>query len=283
MSRRSSVRLLAIASGLAAATALATPAAFAATPTAAHFGSAHSAAAARQPHQAQISAALARRESHPLRLDRQARRRNDTVTSGNWSGYAATGNSGSYTSVTSSWVQPAVSCGSQDTYSSFWVGLDGYDNSALEQTGTEADCINGQAEYGAWWEVLPASESPWSVTVEPGDQLTATVTDNGDGTFTMTLADSTQGWNQTTTQQGSSGYQDSSAEVIAEATQVNGQIADLSDFGSVNFTGSAADGNALDSYSPTGIAMQNQDSGDTMAQPGDISNGSFTDTWENSN
>jgi len=272
MPRRTSVRLLAIASGLAAATAIASPSAIAAPAHTAHH-----------PHHAQVGAALAHRESHPLRLDRGAHRRNDSVTSGNWSGYAATGNSGSFTSVTSSWVQPSISCGSQDTYSSYWVGLDGYDNSALEQTGTEADCINGQAEYGAWWEVLPAAETPWSVDVEPGDQLTATVTDNGDGTFTMTLADSTENWTQTTTQQGSSGYQDSSAEVIAEATDVGGQIANLSDFGTVDFTGAAADGNALDSYSPTGIVMQNQDSGDTMAQPGTISDGSFADTWENSN
>ncbi|QMU71153.1 G1 family glutamic endopeptidase [Streptacidiphilus sp. P02-A3a] len=271
MSRRSTVRLLGIATGLVAAAAFASPSAQAAAPTAHHQ------------HHARVSAALAHRESHPLRPDRNTRRHNDTVTSGNWSGYAATGDSGSYTSVTSSWVQPAISCGSQDTYSSYWVGLDGYNNSALEQTGTEADCIGGQAEYGAWWEVLPASESPWSVDVEPGDQLTATVTDNGDGTFTMTLDDSTEGWNQTTTQQGSSGYQDSSAEVIAEATDVGGQIASLSDFGTVDFTGAAANGQALDSYAPTGIVMQNQDSGDTMAQPGSISDGSFADTWENSN
>ncbi|QMU78701.1 hypothetical protein GXW83_26325 [Streptacidiphilus sp. PB12-B1b] len=270
MSQRTPARLLAIATGIITAAALAAPAAHAAQPG----------PAAHHRHAAQVSASLARRESHNLRL-RHRTRRNDTVTSGNWSGYAATGSSGSYTSVTSSWVQPSVSCGSQDTYSSFWVGLDGYDNSALEQTGTEADCINGQAQYGAWWEVLPASESPWSVDVEPGDQMTATVTDNGDGTFTMTLSDGTQGWNQTTTQQGSSGYQDSSAEVIAEATQVDGQIADLSDFGTVDFTGSDADGNALDSYAPTGIVMQNQDSGDTTAQPGAISDGSFADTWEN--
>ncbi len=273
MSQRTPARLLTIAVGITAAAALAAPNALAASP---HAAAHHHARAA------QISAALARHESHPLRVLRRARK-NDTNTSGNWSGYAATGSSGSYTSVPSSWVQPAVTCGDQDTYSSFWVGLDGYNNSALEQTGTEADCINGQAEYGAWWEVLPAAESPWSVTVQPGDQLTATVTDNGDGTFTMTLSDETQGWNQTTTQQGSDGYQDSSAEVIAEATEVNGQIANLSDFGTVDFTGSDANGNALDSYSPTGIVMQNQSSGDTKAQPGAILDGSFSDTWENSN
>ena len=279
MSKKTPARLLALSAGLLTAAALGTPAAFAAAP---HPAAAHRSGPAR------VSAALARQESHRLLRSpgtragaRPGARKNDSVTSGNWSGYAATGSSGSYTSVSSSWVQPSISCGSQDTYSSFWVGLDGYDNSALEQTGTEADCIGGQAEYGAWWEVLPAAETPWNATVEPGDQLTATVTDNGDGTFTMTLADSTQGWNQTTTQQGSSGYQDSSAEVIAEATDVNGQIADLSDFGTVDFTGSEADGNALDSYAPTSITMQNQSSGDTMAQPGSLSDGSFADTWEN--
>jgi Peptidase A4 family len=275
MPTRTLVRLTALSAGLLTAAALAAPTAFAA-PGAATAPSAH--------HQrpVRVSAALARHESHHLHLLHHARR-NDSVTSGNWSGYAATGSSGSYTSVTSSWVQPAVNCGSEDTYSSFWVGLDGYDNSALEQTGTEADCIGGQAEYGAWWEVLPAAETPWSVTVAPGDQLTATVTDNGDGTFTMTLSDSTEGWSQTTTQQGSSGYQDSSAEVIAEATDVNGQIASLSDFGTVDFTGSDANGSPLDGYSPTSITMQNQDSGDTLSQPGSISDGSFADTWENSN
>lgn len=31
-------------------------------------------------------------------------------TSTNWSGYAVTGNNGAFTSVTSSWTQPAVKC-----------------------------------------------------------------------------------------------------------------------------------------------------------------------------
>ncbi len=64
-------------------------------------------------------------------------------------------------------------------------------------------------------ELLPAPESPYPVTVKPGDALTASVIDNG--TFTMSLADSTQGWTKTTTHAGSPGYQDSPAEVIAEA------------------------------------------------------------------
>ena len=266
MTQRSSLRLFAVAAAGVAAAAFGTPAAFAA-PAAVHTNA-----------PAQITAAQASHESHVLQRTQQAGK-NTTVSSTNWSGYAAVGSSGAYKSVSSSWVQPAVTCSSKATYSSFWVGLDGYSNSALEQTGTEADCISGKATYGAWWEVLPASESAYSVTVKAGDSLTATVTDNGNGTFTMTLADSTENWTKTTTHAGSSGYQDSSAEVIAEATDVNGQIAKLSNFGTVNFTNSTAGGTALGSLSPNEIVMEGT-SGDVKAQPGAISGGSFSDVWK---
>jgi Peptidase A4 family len=264
MSQRIAVRILALGAAGAVA-AFVGPAAFAAQ-----------SAPARQARPAQISQATAQQESHGLHA--LSSLKNTTVSSTNWSGYAATGGTGAYKSVSASWVQPAVTCSSKNTYSSFWVGLDGYSNSALEQTGTEADCISGRAEYGAWWEVLPASESAYSVTVAPGDHLTGTVVDNGNGTFTMTLADSTEGWTKTTTHAGSSGYQDSSAEVIAEATEVNGAIAKLSNFGTVTFTGATADGTALGSLSPTEIVMAG--SSDTKAQPGAISGGTFSDVWK---
>ena len=61
-------------------------------------------------------------------------------TSTNWSGYAVAG--GTYTTVTASWVQPAVTC-SGTAYSSFWVGIDGDTSNTVEQTGTEADCSSG--------------------------------------------------------------------------------------------------------------------------------------------
>jgi hypothetical protein len=257
---RSFVRAAAL--GVAAATALfAAPAAFATTTSA----------------PLQISSAQAHQETHGLHA--LGHRSNTTVTASNWSGYAATGSSGAFTSVSASWTQSAVTCSSKTTYSSFWVGLDGYSNSALEQTGTEADCIRGKATYGAWWEVLPASESAYSVTVKAGDALSASVVDNGDGTFTMTLADSTEGWTKTTTADGSSGYEDSSAEVIAEATEVNGSIAKLSDFGTVTFNNAEANGTALGSLSPTEIVMTG--TSDTKAQPGSISGGTFSDTWKN--
>lgn len=126
--------------------------------------------------------------------------------------------------------------------------------------------------------MLPAAESPYSVTVKAGDSLSASVVDNGNGTFTMTLTDSTEGWSKSTTANGSSGYQDSSAEVIAEVTSVNGRIASLSNFGTMSFTNATADNSPLGNYSPTEIVMAG--TRDVKAQPGPISGGTFSDTWE---
>ena len=56
----------------------------------------------------------------------------------NWSGYAGT--TGTYTSVSASWTEPTGTCSGSAKYSSFWVGLDGYNSSSVEQTGSEVDC-----------------------------------------------------------------------------------------------------------------------------------------------
>ena len=51
-----------------------------------------------------------------------------------------TATTGTYTSVSASWTQPG-SCSGGDQYAAFWVGLDGYSSSSVEQTGSEVDCI----------------------------------------------------------------------------------------------------------------------------------------------
>ena len=86
-----------------------------------------------------------------------------TATSSNWGGYViapATGNSAtsvSVTSVSGSWTVPKVTCGkgSSTEYASFWVGIDGWDSSTVEQTGTDSDCSNGKPSYYAWYEFYP--------------------------------------------------------------------------------------------------------------------------------
>jgi hypothetical protein len=160
------------------------------------------------------------------------------VESTNWSGYAAT--TGTFTSVTASWTQPTGTCTSGDQYSAFWVGLDGYSSSTVEQTGSEVDCIGKTAEYYAWYEAYPKASMDYNEPVKAGDSFTATVSYVTTPTteFVLTIADGTQGWSKTT-DVSVSGAKRSSAEVIAEAPccTLFGGILPLTDFGTVNFTG----------------------------------------------
>ena len=88
----------------------------------------------------------------------------------NWSGYAVTGGTDAFNSVSASWTEPTATCDDSGTeYSSFWVGLDGYNSSSVEQTGTDADCDGGSPDYYGWYEMYPADPVYYSNTVKPGD------------------------------------------------------------------------------------------------------------------
>lgn len=159
--------------------------------------------------------------------------------SSNWSGYAETG---SYTSATATWTVPTVTTTSDDRYSSDWVGIDGYNNSDLIQLGTEQDSIGGQAQYQAWWEILPAAETPIdSVSISPGDSITATIQSNGDGTWNMSLTDNSNGQSFSTTQSYSG--PGASVEYIEEAPEVGGSIASPAELSQSDFSGLTANGN----------------------------------------
>src|SRR4051812_35832181 len=79
----------------------------------------------------------------------ESRRLLSTAYSTNWSGYAAVTNlsspaPNSVTAVSGSWVVPTVTGSRQgSSYSSAWVGIDGFSDSTVEQIGTEQDVING--------------------------------------------------------------------------------------------------------------------------------------------
>ena len=199
-------------------------------------------------------------------------------TSTNWSGYAVTG--GRYTSVSSSWTQPAASC-SGTAYSSFWVGLDGDTSNTVEQTGTDADCSGSTPHYYAWYEMYPKYPVNYSNTVKPGDHMSASVTTNGSGSFTLTISDSTQGWSRTTTARLKSAKL-ASAEVIAEAPSSSGGVLPLANFGTVSFSGATVNGSVL-TGTTAGLDKITMQSGSTVkAQPGSISNGAFSVAWKHS-
>jgi hypothetical protein len=163
---------------------------------------------------------------HPKVSERAAR--NAGWASSNWSGYARTG---TYTRVTGGWVVPSVASSRKATYSSQWVGIDGFNNSNLIQTGTEADYYNGSAHYAAWWEILPAAETVIpSITVRPGDHMTASITKGSGSTWTITITDTTtsKSFSTVKTYTGPG----TSAEWIEEAPSVGGRIAPLARYSS---------------------------------------------------
>jgi Peptidase A4 family len=216
------------------------------------------------------------------RVGRTFSRTGSEAESTNWSGYAGT--TGTYTSVSASWTQPKATCTSGDQYAAFWVGLDGYSSDTVEQTGSEVDCIGKTAEYYAWYEAYPAASSNYSNTVEAGDQFTATVTYEGSNVFALYIDDITEGWSHTTdvTVKGAAR---SSAEVIAEAPccTVFGGILPLTDFGTVNFTGSMANGSALGNAGGlTEIIMVDNAGRDKDTVSSLTSGENFSCTWERS-
>ena len=199
----------------------------------------------------------------------------------NWSGYALTGSSGAYRSVSASWTVPAVTCSSGNRYASFWVGLDGYGSRArsVEQTGTDADCTGRKAEYNGWYEIYPAEPVYFRTKVMPGDHLTASVKFHGAGTFTLVLTDSTRGWSHTVTKN-ETGLARSSAEVITEAPSSTKGVLPLADFGTIRFAGSRVNGKVLRKLHPIRIVMIDggglaKDSTSALGAAG----GAFHNTW----
>ena len=209
-------------------------------------------------------------------------------TSSNWAGYAvgypnvSRPKAGSVSDVSGSWVVPAVTGGdvSGNTYSSVWVGIDGYASNTVEQIGTEEDWINGQAVYSAWYEMYPQYPVTISMVISPGDTITAKVEytttpvasnkgkgsgkGNGNGgggknsgSFVLTLTDITTGASYTTVQTSNSAKR-SSAEWIVEAPWAGG-VLPLADFGTVTFTNASFTINGTTSSNIAGLGSATYD------------------------
>jgi hypothetical protein len=202
------------------------------------------------------------------------------LQSSNWAGYAAKGPQKTFTSVSASWVEPTGKCTSGTSYSSFWVGLDGYSSSTVEQTGTSVDCSGGSPQYYAWFEMYPKFPKTLPLTIKPGDHISASVTTDGAGNFTLSLSDTTTGKHFSTTKVLTTAKL-KSAEVIAEAPSSGstGQVLPLTNFGKVNFTAAKFNGANMGASNPDSITMV-QSNGNPKATPSALSGGTaFSVTW----
>jgi len=192
-----------------------------------------------------------------------------------WGGYAVTG--GSYDAVTGNWTVPALNCSATAGDISFWSGLDGWTSSTVEQIGLDAVCTkSGQVQYNPWVEMYPANSIYFSDPVKAGDTMTSSVTTNGSGSFTLVLADPTQGWTKTYTKSLKSAAL-SSAEVIVEAIGSQ-EIPPCPDFSSIQFSDVTANGGAF-AAAGTVNSTNLERNGVLLTQDGTLSGTSFPVSW----
>ena len=211
-------------------------------------------------------------------------------TSSNWAGYAALTNlqkpqNSAVTDVKGSWTVPSVSCTSTNSYSSFWIGIDGYSSNTVEQIGTDSDCSSGKAVYYAWYEMYPKYPVNLKMAISPGDLITAEVKFLGSGNFQLTITDLTTGATFLTTQKSPSAKR-SSAEWIAEAPW-SGGVLPLAKFGTVSFTSAQATlnghpGSISDTAWQNDAITMTTSSGAPKATPSTLSSdgSSFSITWK---
>jgi hypothetical protein len=209
------------------------------------------------------------------------------VQSTNWSGYADTGSG--FSKVTSSWTEPTgVSSGRRTTsLAAFWVGIDGYSSSTVEQDGTLIESYEGTVYYYDWWEIYPENDVQVVNDVSPGDHITSTVTRSGDE-YTLSVTDSTNTADSFSTTQTYSGAADSSAEWIAEAPSGSSGVYPLTDFGTWTDSGSSvtegSTSGVISSFTDDEITQVNGSTDAVEDQPGPLnsSGNGFTTTWESS-
>jgi len=216
-------------------------------------------------------------------------------TSTNWSGYAVETNlvtpaANAVTDVKGSWMVTTVTpTPPYSAYSASWIGIDGYSSGTVEQIGTEADWVNGKAVYSAWYEMYPKwSKTISSLTVRPGDVMTAEVAYTTKNGFVLTLRDTTTSRTFTTSQKSGAANR-SSAEWIVEAPWSGGTLP-LANFGVIPFTGASATINrhtgtisdGLWQYDPLTMVGS---TGTTLAVPSSLTAGgsAFSMTWKASN
>ncbi len=209
-------------------------------------------------------------------------------SSTNWSGYADDSTGGhTYTSITGNWTQPTITCTSATSLAVFWIGIDGFSSSSVEQDGTGVECSGGSPIYFTWWEMFPTNSiQVVGETIRPGDAISTSVTRSG-STYTLKVTDSTHSANSFTKTETCSTCANSSAEWIAEAPSGSAGVEPLSNFGTWTLSGATVKSGAV-----SGVISTFPDDELTMidsaslvkAQPGALNaagNG-FSVTWKRS-
>ena len=160
----------------------------------------------------------------------------------NWAGYAVTPGAG-ITAVTGTFTVPSAG-ELPPGFAASWAGIGGFNTSDLIQAGvSENDAVGGLlvgGQYNAWYEILPAAETPISgctgnvpsCAVKPRDKITVNIINTGGNHWTINLSDAGKWSFSKSLSYASTG---SSAEWIQEAPSLAGVPTIPADVGSVSF------------------------------------------------
>jgi hypothetical protein len=127
-----------------------------------------------------------------------------TATSLNWAGYAVTPAAGGITAVSSTFTVPSAGL-IPPGFAATWTGIGGYNTSDLVQAGISENSLPDNPlsgpQYGAWYEILPDSETPIdncagdaACTVKPGDKVSVAISETSLNHWAISIKDPTQGW-----------------------------------------------------------------------------------------
>ena len=197
--------------------------------------------------------------------------------SDHWAGYVAYG--GPFRKISSTWVQPSLGPSRCHPNSlTIWAGLGGYQSASLAQDGT-AENTPAIADNQAWWELTPKGMVPVPLYATVGSAFTANVTYLGGAKFAFFMENDRTGaaWSQSETSRDRADL--TTAESIAERPCLahcygdNATYANLSNFGTVVFRSSLADGKPLGSFATYQENMDDTGApfGHNLAGPGALS------------
>jgi hypothetical protein len=216
----------------------------------------------------------------------------NNVASNNWSGYADDNSTGrTYQKVSGTWKEPAITCvhNNDVEVAVFWVGIDGYNNSTVEQDGTLAECKNGAVVgYGTWWEMFPTNAIQLvGGSVLPGDSINGSVAySSTTHKYTLKVTDSTHPANSFSTVQacGTTPCHNGSAEWIAERPSSGSTLLELPNYHTwtVKAAKTTSQGKAgvISTFPDDNIKMVNSSS-QTLSSAGALNatGNSFKATW----
>ena len=143
---------------------------------------------------------------------------------------------------------------------------------AIEVVGTDLLTRNlavaRSATYGAWYELIPETETAETITVKPGDTIHCSITETSPGEWDIVLKDVTDGQGFAVTTAYSSS--ELTAEWIEETPVVVGTsgsgIASLPNLTKVHFTAARANGKSA-ALAPADAIQLTNSSGQPIATP----------------